>query len=260
MINQELVLIFVYLLSRFIFYDIAFIINPRSNPKKNISKRLILGLITIVFVPYLDSALIIIFLYSSLIFLDTYLRPKKTKTSKILYLFHLLFALVVIPTLLHYAFKLMPEWDNPINTFFVGLLSSSILIQPLVAGNNFNKALLIFSGYIFTLTEGTIFIRLTLNRIRAVPKKKDKPKQKDIEEYERGKLIGVLERTFFYFLIIFNQIGAVAVIIALKSLARFKELEDKNFAEYFLIGSLLSLLLAAIPAALVRIILIYLIT
>ena len=57
--------------------------------------------------------------------------------------------------------------------------------------------------------------------------------------------------TFLYFLIIFNQIGAIAIIIALKSLARFKELDDKNFAEYFLIGSLLSVLVAVIPAVIV---------
>ena len=87
--------------------------------------------------------------------------------------------------------------------------------------------------------------------MRAIPKKKDKPTQRDREEYDRGMLIGLLERTFLYFLIIFNQIGAIAVIIALKSLARFKELDDKNFAEYFLIGSLLSVLMAAIPAVVV---------
>ena len=82
--------------------------------------------------------------------------------------------------------------------------------------------------------------------------KKEKPEINDIQEFDRGKLIGILERGLIYFLIIFNQIAAIAIIIALKSIARFKEMDDKNFAEYFLIGSLLSIVVAVFPAILVR--------
>jgi len=81
-----------------------------------------------------------------------------------------------------------------------------------------------------------------------VPYLNRKTKRQDRREYELGRVIGLLERTFLYFLIIWNQIGAIAILIALKSLARYKELENKQFAEYFLIGSLLSVLAAAIPA------------
>ena len=86
----------------------------------------------------------------------------------------------------------------------------------------------------------------------AIPKKKEEPEINDIQEFDRGKLIGILERSLIYFLIIFNQVTAIAIIIALKSIARFKGMDDKNFAEYFLIGSLLSLVVAALPAILVR--------
>jgi hypothetical protein len=105
------------------------------------------------------------------------------------------------------------------------------------------------------LKEGIIPLRFTLKRIEAMPKRREDPKKPDTIEYERGRLIGLLERTFFYFLVIFDKTAVVGIIIALKSLARFRELDNKEFAEYFLIGSLLSLLWAVIPAVQVRILL-----
>ena len=109
--------------------------------------------------------------------------------------------------------------------------------------------LLVFTGYLLTQKEATIVIRLILQRWRAVPKRDNR--RKDHREYELGRVIGLLERTFLYFLIIWNQVGAIAILIALKSLARFKDLENRTFAEYFLVGSLLSILTAAIPAVVV---------
>jgi len=47
-----------------------------------------------------------------------------------------------------------------------------------------------------------------------------------------------------YFLILNNQFGAIGLVLAAKSFTRFKELENREFAEYVLIGTLLSTLLA----------------
>ncbi|OLC06627.1 MAG: hypothetical protein AUH42_05340 [Gemmatimonadetes bacterium 13_1_40CM_70_11] len=60
----------------------------------------------------------------------------------------------------------------------------------------------------------------------------------------RGRAIGVLERALTLTFVLLGQYGAVGLIIAAKSGARFKALEDREFAEYFLIGTLASLLLA----------------
>ena len=46
--------------------------------------------------------------------------------------------------------------------------------------------------------------------------------------------------------------GTLGLIIATKSLARFKALEDREFAEYFLIGTLASLLLALLGGLAMR--------
>jgi hypothetical protein len=57
-------------------------------------------------------------------------------------------------------------------------------------------------------------------------------------------MIGVLERAIALTFVLLGQYGALGLLIAAKSLARFKALEDREFAEYFLIGTLASLLLA----------------
>jgi hypothetical protein len=71
----------------------------------------------------------------------------------------------------------------------------------------------------------------------------------------RGRAIGALERALALTLVLLGEYGAVGWIIAAKSLARFKALEDREFAEYFLIGTLASFLLAVLAGVGVRILL-----
>lgn len=69
-----------------------------------------------------------------------------------------------------------------------------------------------------------------------------------IEETEyknAGKLIGILERILVVILVMLNQYAAVGIIFAAKSLTRYdKIVKDPSFAEYYLVGTLLSLLIA----------------
>ncbi|HZK72111.1 MAG TPA: DUF3307 domain-containing protein, partial [Clostridia bacterium] len=59
-----------------------------------------------------------------------------------------------------------------------------------------------------------------------------------------GYLIGVLERVIILTLGLNGQIGAIGFVLAAKSLARFNQLNDKSFAEKYLVGTLLSVAIA----------------
>lgn len=59
----------------------------------------------------------------------------------------------------------------------------------------------------------------------------------------RGRLIGYVERLLVISLTIVGAYPSIAFIIAAKSIARFKQLDDRNWAEYFLLGTLASILL-----------------
>lgn len=82
------------------------------------------------------------------------------------------------------------------------------------------------------------------NYYKTNDQKQDK-KTKEPEYVNAGKLIGILERILTVILVILNQYAAVGLIFAAKSLTRYDKItKEPSFAEYYLVGTLLSLLIA----------------
>jgi hypothetical protein len=61
-----------------------------------------------------------------------------------------------------------------------------------------------------------------------------------------GTTIGILERILTLTFVFLNQYAAIALVITAKSIARFEELKKRKFSEYYLIGTLSSILFAII--------------
>lgn len=60
-----------------------------------------------------------------------------------------------------------------------------------------------------------------------------------------GALIGALERMIMLLMLSVGQYAAIGLVLTAKSVARYNKIaEDKNFAEYYLLGTLLSVLFA----------------
>jgi hypothetical protein len=59
-----------------------------------------------------------------------------------------------------------------------------------------------------------------------------------------GATIGVLERLLIVGFVLTNATTAVGFVVAAKTLARFKQLDDRQFAEYYLLGTLASVAVA----------------
>ncbi|QDU68000.1 DUF3307 domain-containing protein [Engelhardtia mirabilis] len=60
----------------------------------------------------------------------------------------------------------------------------------------------------------------------------------------KGRVIGILERLLLALFVLFGAFGAIGFVLAGKSIARFKELEDRDFTEGYLVGTLASTLVA----------------
>lgn len=58
--------------------------------------------------------------------------------------------------------------------------------------------------------------------------------------HSAGRVIGTLERLILAVGIIMQSWEILAAVIALKTVARFKSMDERAFAEYFLVGSLFS--------------------
>ena len=59
-----------------------------------------------------------------------------------------------------------------------------------------------------------------------------------------GATIGVLERLLVVALVLTGAETAIGLVIAAKTLARFKQLDDRQFAEYYLLGTMASVSIA----------------
>lgn len=78
-------------------------------------------------------------------------------------------------------------------------------------------------------------------------------KQLDVPELNRGRSIGNLERLLMLMVIGLGSYEALGFLIAAKGLIRAREFEDRNFAEYFILGSLTSAAVALPLGVLLRV-------
>lgn len=105
-----------------------------------------------------------------------------------------------------------------------------------------NNGILCLLGAFLCAKPAGIFVKMILAEIT-----KDNNAAVDTDHKENanaGFLIGVLEREIILFLGILGQFGAIGFVLTAKSIARFKQLEDKNFSEKYLVGTLLSVFIA----------------
>lgn len=111
-------------------------------------------------------------------------------------------------------------------------------------------------GFWLVANEVNLLIRILFHRFRLEPRlpRDDNNTDSDLDqqEYNAGRIIGILERWLMYSVMVASQsIAVIAVIMAAKGFARFRQLEERAFAEYVLIGTLASTLLTLLIAQLV---------
>lgn len=83
-------------------------------------------------------------------------------------------------------------------------------------------------------------------------KKNNSKDEEDLTVPGAGALIGSLERILSVIFLAINSISAIGLVYTAKSIARFKQIElNRQFAEYYLIGTLYSILYALVSYYLV---------
>ncbi|RJP77527.1 MAG: hypothetical protein C4524_08225 [Candidatus Zixiibacteriota bacterium] len=106
-----------------------------------------------------------------------------------------------------------------------------------------NDTILILGAYLVALLGGHVLVRLLLKRFRP-------PLPPGIKG--AGTCIGLLERALVLTFVLIGQHTAIGLVLTAKSIARFEELKDRNFTEYYLIGTLASMLAAILVGLAVR--------
>lgn len=139
------------------------------------------------------------------------------------------------------------SFNIELNKSFLVFLKSLSLFQPSflnITAIDYHRINIIIFGILILLNEINFLIRYFFEILKILPE--NGSKQVDPHEYNAGRVIGMLERILIYFFVLIGEITVIGFIVAAKGFTRFKELDKRDFAEYVLIGTLLSLFLALV--------------
>ncbi|WP_425250449.1 hypothetical protein LDK28_02110 [Fusobacterium animalis] len=123
-------------------------------------------------------------------------------------------------------------------TSISGSSSPNNLYIKLQGYENFKIIILYILIFSIILDPASVFIRKLFISISL----KTYPKIYS-EELKAGNIIGKLERIIIAILLLNNQFGVIGFVLTAKSIARFKQMENRDFAEKYLIGTLTSFLI-----------------
>jgi hypothetical protein len=102
-------------------------------------------------------------------------------------------------------------------------------------------------GLLLILNEVNIMVRLILNELGLAPIGRTDGTINE-HQFRTGRVIGFLERIFIFVFVLLQQYAAIGFILAAKGVVRYPDFKNRTFAEYILIGTLLSALLAMTTA------------
>lgn len=133
-------------------------------------------------------------------------------------------------------------------------MKNNILLCNVLSTINPVKFNILLLGLLLASNEANILIRYVFTLIDIAPpeEKKDNLQINSEKELNAGRIIGILERIIIYFFVLNAQYAAIGFILVAKSFTRFKELDKKQFAEYVLVGTLLSSILAILTAVTIK--------
>ena len=122
----------------------------------------------------------------------------------------------------------------------------------------------VLATYLFMVDGGTRIVRGVLAKFPGLLQRalksmkhgtKGEEKAEEREQENAGEWIGVLERIITLSFVLTDSYTAIAFALTAKSIARFKELNNKDFAEYYLLGTSTSVATALLAGMILKIIL-----
>lgn len=211
--------------------------NRMNMHKKKNNRHLILHVL-IYTVPYvilfffLEKWYLIVLLLVALFashYLIDFLKIKHEKKCKSTY------KAFLVDQLLH-IIVLYISWVF-LRKYFNGTDQIVALLQNLGVFTDFDRLINTIIVFTIIFRPTSYFVEMVLP-IKNSDVKEETRTNKDVNY---GSYIGNLERVAIVLLGLLNLWSSIALVITAKSIARFKQLEDKDFAQKYLIGTLLSL-------------------
>jgi hypothetical protein len=224
-----------------------FMLNKKHRSWQYLSLAVCILIITLRYVSIysLLYSIVFVFLYAAIDFFSALKKLNNNKTIE--------FFIIKNTMMIFMAFVFSQFQNNLYPTQMFDVLWNSLFGNWVVP---VKKYALLCIGYAFVIDGGTNIVRGVMMKFPLLKKyasiaiqKKRTEKGAEEEEAKKeeeraGELIGIIERLLILTFVIADNFEAVAFAVAAKSIARFSALDDKDFAEYYLIGTLLSVIVA----------------
>jgi uncharacterized membrane protein len=183
--------------------------------------------------------------------------------------FAMLFGIALLPLLrIRLPLKLTSGTECCFAAGFVGFLFWNIesfhlqlrsgLIELPLTRNQVSAFCILGAVFFFVVRGGTYIVRGFLKIADVLPRVA--LGQIDTKEVSRGRLIGNIERLILTIVIAAGSYAALGFLIAAKGLIRANEFDNdkgnREFTEYFLVGSLASVLIALCAGLIIRFVLV----
>ncbi len=224
-------LLLAHLLADFLFQKTSWVKDRNKNHWKAKSLYLhilIVGIFTWLFSGYYQNFWIPLFVVITHLLTDLWKSYSKNNIA-IFLLDQIIHLLIIITAWLLYSDI---NWS-----VFIGLLELM----------NDGKFLAIFTGYYFVIwPAGFIIAKITENWQKQIT-------TEGLED--AGRWIGAFERTLILTFVLINQFSGIGFLIAAKSILRFGEIKNKaqrKDAEYILLGTMISFIIAIITGLLIN--------
>lgn len=142
-------------------------------------------------------------------------------------------------------------WSTPFIMGTANGLDAAALTRARASVPGISRAGWVLAGLFLATNEANLVVRYAFQAMGMAPTPNPSPQSVQlvtVPTYRAGRMIGVLERALIYVLVLTGEYGLIGFVLAAKSFARFEQLKERAFAEYVLIGTLLSVLLGLLCA------------
>ena len=112
--------------------------------------------------------------------------------------------------------------------------------------------MLVLFGLLVAMSEMNFAVRAVFDYLNLKPRTAGDSDEVDQVAYDRGRVIGFLERGLVYFFVLGGHYDAIGFLLIAKAFAHVRRVGDRAALEYVLIGALLSTGLAIAVGELVN--------
>ena len=138
----------------------------------------------------------------------------------------------------------MPEPGMPQHLSWLGQRIQELLPYSLLSKISprygWHDSIVLLVGILLSWVEANAMVRVIIKRLKLGPA----DQAVDISVYKRGRVIGICERLLILFSVLIGRFELAAFTLTAKGIVRYSKLDKEDFAEYFMVGTLVSTIIA----------------